>query len=324
MLASVLSGRPPNPLLAKTLGPIIGEIEGVAKSDIQGDSKGEGMDATNIGHLAQQGYGLLIALGIKVLEAIALWIVGRWLIGFSIRLIDRAMTHQKIDPTLVRYFNNTVAAVLNIVLVVAILGFFGIETTSFAALVAAAGVAIGMAWSGLLSNFAAGVFLIILQPFRVGDFVVAGGVMGTVVEVGLFVTSINTLDNIRNIVGNSKIFGDVIQNFSTNAFRRVDLTAQLSHGVDPHQAIALLKAGLAKIPSVSADPAPSVEILNFNLAGPVLAVRPFCSNKDYWQVYFDTNTLIKDSFTTAGFSVPEQHYMVRTAAAGATTAAHSA
>jgi small conductance mechanosensitive channel len=282
------------------------------------------MDTTNMGHLAQQGFGLLVALGIKVLEAIALWIVGRWLIGFSVRLIDRAMTRQKVDPTLVRYFNNTVAAVLNIVLVVAILGFFGIETTSFAALLAAAGVAIGMAWSGLLGNFAAGVFLIILQPFKVGDFVVAGGVMGSVVEVGLFVTSINTLDNIRNIVGNGKIFGDVIQNFSTNAFRRVELTAQLSHGVDPHQAIALLKAGLAKIPNVATEPVPSVDILTFNLAGPVLAVRPFCNNKDYWQVYFDTNKLIKDSFTTAGFSVPEQHYMVRTAAAGAIAAGRSA
>ena len=184
------------------------------------------MDTTNMGHLAQQGYGLLIALGIKILEALALWIVGRWLIGFSIRLIGRAMTRQKIDPTLIRYINNTVAAILNIVLVVAILGFFGVETTSFAALLAAAGVAIGMAWSGLLSNFAAGVFLIILQPFKVGDFVVAGGVMGTVEEIGLFVTSINTPDNIRNIVGNGKIFGDVIQNFSTNRFspRRVDGT----------------------------------------------------------------------------------------------------
>ena len=282
------------------------------------------MDTTNVGHLAQQGYGLLLALGIKILEAIALWIVGRWLIGFSIRLIDRAMTRQKIDPTLIRYFNNTLAAILNIVLVVAILGFFGVETTSFAALLAAAGVAIGMAWSGLLGNFAAGVFLIILQPFKVGDFVVAGGVMGTVVEVGLFITSINTPDNIRNIVGNGKIFGDVIQNFSTNAFRRVELTAQLSHGADPHQAIAILKSGLSKIPNVLADPAPSVEILTFNLAGPMLAVHPFCNNKDYWQVYFDTNALIKDSFTTAGFSIPEQHYMVRTAAAGTAATAHSA
>jgi small conductance mechanosensitive channel len=282
------------------------------------------MDTTNMGHLAQQGYGLLTSLGIRILEAIALWIVGRWLIGFSIRLIGRAMTRQKIDPTLIRYFNNTVAAILNIVLVVAILGFFGVETTSFAALLAAAGVAVGMAWSGLLGNFAAGVFLVILQPFKVGDFVVAGGVMGTVVEVGLFATSIDTLDNIRNIIGNGKIFGDVIQNFSTNAFRRVDLMAQLSHGVDPHQAITILKAGLKKIPNVLADPVPSVEILTFNLAGPVLAVRPFCNNKDYWQVYFDTNTLIKDSFTTAGFSVPEQHYMIRTTAAGTTAAAHSA
>ena len=230
------------------------------------------MDTTNMVRLAQQGYGLLFALGIKILEALAIWIVGRWLIGLSVRLIGRAMTRQKIDPTLIRYINNTVAAILNIVLVVAILGFFGVETTSFAALVAAAGVAIGMAWSGLLANFAAGVFLIILQPFKVGDFVIAGGVMGTVEEVGLFVTSINTLDNIRNIIGNAKIFGDVIQNFSTNAFRRVDLTAQLSHGVDPHRAIAVLQAGLRKIPNVVTDPVPSVEILTFNLAGPVLAV----------------------------------------------------
>jgi small conductance mechanosensitive channel len=281
------------------------------------------MDTTSMGHLAQQGYGLLIALGIKILEALAIWVVGRWLIGLSIRLIGRGLTRQKIDPTLIRYINNTVAAILNIVLVIAILGFFGVQTTSLAALIAAAGVAIGMAWSGLLSNFAAGVFLIILQPFKVGDFVIAGGVMGTVEEVGLFVTSINTLDNIRNYVGNAKIFGDVIQNFSANAFRRVDLTAQLSHGVDPHQAIAVLKAGLKKIRNVAADPEPSVEILTFNLAGPVLAVRPYCDNKDYWQVYFDTNMLIKDAFTTAGFSVPEQHYMVRTAAAGAFVAAHS-
>lgn len=275
------------------------------------------MDLNHMSTLAQQGYGLLIALGIKVLEAIVLWIVGRWLIGLSIRIIGGAMTKQKIDPTLIRYINNTVAAILNIVLVVAILGFFGVETTSFAALLAAAGVAIGMAWSGLLGNFAAGVFIIILQPFKVGDFVTAGGITGTVEEVGLFVTSINTLDNIRNIVGNGKILGDVIQNFSHNAFRRVDLQAQLSHGADPHQAMALLKAGLAKIPNVLPEPAPSVEILTFTLAGPVLAVRPFCNNAHYWQVYFDTNTLIKDSFTTAGFAVPEQHYMVRTAAAGA-------
>ncbi len=273
------------------------------------------MDTAKMNSLVQSGWTMAIALGIRVLEALALWIVGRWLIGLALRIIGRGMTRQKIDPTLIRYMQNAVGAILNIVLVIAILGFFGVETTSLAALIAAGGVAIGLAWSGLLANFAAGVFLVILQPFKVGDFVAAGGVMGTVEEVGLFVTSINTLDNIRNIVGNGKIFSDVIQNFSTNPFRRVDREAQLDHTVDVHQAIAMLKANLAKIPNVLTNPAPDVEILTFTLAGPVLAVRPYCNNKDYWQVYFDTNRTIRDTFSTAGLPAPEQHFMIRTSAA---------
>jgi len=271
---------------------------------------------SKIDAMLQSGWTLAVALGIRVLEALALWIVGRWLIQLALRIIGSTMSKQKIDPTVIRYIQNAVAALLNIILVIAILGFFGVQTTSLAALIAAAGVAIGMAWSGLLSNFAAGIFLVILQPLKVGDFVCAGGVTGTVHEIGLFASSIDTLDNVRTIVGNAKIFGDVIQNFSTNPYRRVDLTAQLAHDVDIHAAVALLKKALAAIPNVMTAPAPDVEILTFNLAGPVLAVRPYCNNKDYWQVYFDTNRLIKETFTTAGFAVPEQHYMVRGAAAG--------
>ena len=264
-----------------------------------------------LNQIVQSGWTLAVALGIRVLEAIALWIVGRWLIGLATRMIGSAMTRQKIDPTVIRYLQNAVAAILNIILVIALLGFFGVQTTSLAALIAAAGVAIGMAWSGLLSNFAAGVFLVILQPLKVGDFVTAGGVTGTIHEIGLFASSLDTPDNVRNIIGNAKIFGDVIQNYSTNPYRRVELTAQLAHGVDVHAAMALLKKAMAGIPNVMTTPAPDVEILTFNLAGPVLAVRPYCNNKDYWQVYFDTNRLIKDSFTAAGYAVPEQHYMVR-------------
>lgn len=264
-----------------------------------------------LNQIVQSGWTLAVALGIRVLEAIALWIVGRWLIGLATRMIGSAMTRQKIDPTVIRYLQNAVAAILNIILVIALLGFFGVQTTSLAALIAAAGVAIGMAWSGLLSNFAAGVFLVILQPLKVGDFVTAGGVTGTVHEIGLFASSVDTPDNVRNIIGNAKIFGDVIQNYSTNPYRRVELTAQLAHGVDVHAAMALLKKAMAGIPNVMTSPAPDVEILTFNLAGPVLAVRPYCNNKDYWQVYFDTNRLIKDSFTAAGYAVPEQHYTVR-------------
>jgi len=273
------------------------------------------MDTSKMNSFMQSSWTWAIAAGIRVLEAIAIWIIGRWLIGLALRIIGRGMTRQKIDPTLIRYMQNAVGALLNIVLVIAILGFFGIETTSLAALIAAGGVAIGLAWSGLLANFAAGVFLVILQPFKVGDFVVAGGVMGTVEEIGLFVTSINTLDNIRNIVGNGKIFGDIIQNFTTNPYRRVDREAQLDHTVDVHQAIVMLKANLAKIPNVLTNPTPDVEILTFTLAGPVLAVRPYCNNKDYWQVYFDTNRVIRETFSTAGLPAPEQHFMVRTSAA---------
>jgi len=253
----------------------------------------------------------LTNLGLKILGALALWIVGRWLINLAVSMIGRGMTRQKIDPTLIRWIQNATAALLNIALVVAILGYFGVQTTTFAALIAAGGVAVGLAWSGLLSNFAAGVFLVILQPFKVGDFVVVGGVMGTVHEIGLFVTSIDTLDNVRTIVGNGKIFSDTIQNFSTNAYRRVELTAQLAHGVDHKDAIQRLKSGLLKIPNVLPSPAPDVEILTFNLAGPVLAVRPYCNNQHYWQVYFDTNRLIRESFGQAGYPVPDQHYTVR-------------
>jgi len=253
----------------------------------------------------------LTSLGLKVLGALALWIIGRWLINLAVRMIGRGMTRQKIDPTLIRWVQNATAALLNIALIVAILGYFGVQTTTFAALIAAGGVAIGLAWSGLLSNFAAGVFLVILQPFKVGDFVVAGGVMGTVHEIGLFVTSIDTLDNVRTIVGNGKIFSDTIQNFSTNPFRRVELTAQLAHGVNHQDAIQRLKSGLAKIPNVLASPTPDVEILTFTLAGPVLAVRPYCNNQHYWQVYFDTNRLIRESFGQAGYPVPDQHYTIQ-------------
>jgi small conductance mechanosensitive channel len=254
---------------------------------------------------------VLTAVGLKILGAIVLWMIGRWLISLSLRLIGSALRKQKIDPTLIRYIHSGVGALLNIVLVVAILGFFGVETTSFAALIAAAGVAIGMAWSGLLSNFAGGVFLVILQPFKVGDFVTAAGVTGTIEEIGLFATTLNTPDNVKTIVGNGKVFGDTIQNFSANAYRRVELTAQLAHGVDPQEAVALLKPAIAKLPNVLAEPAPDVEIITFNLAGPVLAVRPYCNNAHYWQVYFDTNRLIRDTFTQAGFPVPDQHYSVR-------------
>jgi small conductance mechanosensitive channel len=171
-------------------------------------------------------------------------------------------------------------------------------------------VAIGVAWGGLLANFAAGAFLVFLRPFRVGDFVTAGGVTGTVEAVGLFGTTINTPDNVLTIVGNNKIFSDTIQNFSANPYRRVDLTATINNAVDHRDAIRRLKDRLTKIPNVLTTPAPDVEILEFTPAGPVLCVRPYCNNQHYWQVYFDTNRLVRETFGEAGFPAPAVAYAI--------------
>jgi small conductance mechanosensitive channel len=253
---------------------------------------------------------MLVAVAWKVAGAIVLWLVGRWLISFASRLLGRALERQQFDVTLTRYMRTGMTLVLNVALVVAILGYFGVETTTFAALIAAGGVAIGVAWGGLLSNFAAGAFLVFLRPFKVGDFVTAGGVTGTVDSIGLFGTTINTPDNVLTIVGNGKIFSDTIQNFSANPYRRVDLTATINNSVDHRAAIALLKNKLPRVANVLAKPAPDIDVLQFTPAGPVLCVRPYCSNEHYWQVYFDTNRLIREAFGEAGYPAPMPSYAV--------------
>ncbi len=259
------------------------------------------MDWNNILKLVET---TVAAVGLQVLGAIALYIVGRWLISFAIRLLQKALSGQRIEPTLLRFMGNTVSVVLNITLVIAILGYFGVQTTSFAALLAGAGLAVGAAWSGLLANFAAGIFLVVLRPFKVGDFISAGGTVGTVEEIGLFVTKIHTPDNICTYVGNNKLFSDNIQNYTTNPYRRVDLSAQIAGGADPKKVIAALKPRILQIPNVLANPAPDVVIASFTPAGPVLAIRPYTNNDFYWQVYFDTNMAIREVLGDGAFPAP--------------------
>jgi small conductance mechanosensitive channel len=224
-----------------------------------------------------------------------------------------ALRRQSVQPTILPYVGSAVAVALNIMLVVAILGDFGVETTTFAAFTAAVGIAIGAACSGLLANFAAGAFSLIRRPFKAGDFVLAGGMLGTVETVGLFVTTINTLDNVQTFVGNGKIRSDTVQNVSTNPHRRADLVAEPNHGVDVRAATALLQERLDRIPNVKTMPPPGVEILTFTPQGPVPAVRPYCHNDHSWQVYFDTNRTIREAFGDAAFPVPEQHVFLRNA-----------
>ncbi|KAI3606852.1 Small-conductance mechanosensitive channel [Cupriavidus necator H850] len=279
------------------------------------------MDATTFDNLKALVVTYATEFGVKILAALAFWVIGRWLIHFVVRMVQNALGKQQVDPTLLRYVGSIVTVTLNVVLVIGILGYFGIQTTTFAALIAAAGVAIGMAWSGLMANFAAGAFLVVLRPFKVGDFVTIGGVTGTVREIGLFATSLDTPDNVQTVVGNNKIFSDTIQNFTANPYRRVELKAQLAGSTDTAHAAALLKTRIAEIPNVLAEPPIDVEILEFTLVGPVLAVRPHCHNDHYWQVYFDTNRIIRESFGQAGYAAPMPAQMVVVQQAAAQQAA---
>ena len=251
------------------------------------------------------------AVALKILAALAFWLIGRWLIGRITAGMRAAMNRSAVDPMLVKYAGSVVGVILNVALVIGILGYFGIETTSFAALLAGAGLAIGAAWSGMLGNFAAGAFMLVLRPFKIGDFVTVAGITGTVHELGLFGTTLLTPDNVLTTVGNGKIFAEVIQNYSAMPVRRVDRTAQLAGGVDSTDAIARLRAAVARIPNVAASPAPEVNLLDMNLVGPVISVRPYTHTDHYWQVYFDTNEAIVQVCREAGYPAPTPTQIVR-------------
>ena len=254
-----------------------------------------------------------VEAGLKILTALVFWFAGRWLIGRVIALMGAALKRNAVDPTLTTYLGSMVAVLLNVTLVLGILGYFGVQTTSFAALLAGAGLAIGAAWSGMLGNFAAGAFMLVLRPFKVGDVVSVGGVTGRVHELGLFGTTVITPDNVVNVVGNGKIFADTIQNFSALPVRRVDRTAQLAGGVDPLEAIARLRAAVASIPNVATEPAPEINLFDMNLVGPVIAVRPYTHTSHYWQVYFDTNEAIIRVAREAGWPAPTPSQIIRQA-----------
>ncbi|MDM7948486.1 mechanosensitive ion channel family protein [Hydrogenophaga sp.] len=250
---------------------------------------------------------------LKIVGAIVAWIIGRWLIGLATRLMGKALERaNKLDATLITYLKSIVSVGLTVVLILSILGIFGVQTTSFAALLAGAGLAIGAAWSGMLGNFAAGLFLQVLRPYKVGDFINAGGTLGTVKELGLFATTVLTPDNVLTVVGNNKVFGDNIQNFSAEPFRRVDCVAKVANSVDVQDAMARLRPAIAAIPNVRTDPAPDIEILEFTPEGPKLCVRPYTHTDHYWQVYFDTHKAIVNTFGAAGYPVPETPVAHRT------------
>jgi small conductance mechanosensitive channel len=246
----------------------------------------------------------------KVLGAFAAWVIGSFLISLAQKLLRSAMNRRRIDPTLTNYAHATAGAALKILLVIAILGIFGLETTSFSAILAAAGVAIGMAWSGLLSNFAAGVFLILFRPFRVGDVITAANATGVVREIGMFSITLDSGDNLRYFIGNNKIFSDNILNYTLNPYRLLTFKVQVAVGVDPFEAIANFQKKLAQVPGVLADPPPSGSIAEFNPLGIVLSLSVACHQSDAANVTPLGNKAIYEALQAANYPAPENKMVI--------------
>jgi small conductance mechanosensitive channel len=188
--------------------------------------------------------------------------------------------------------------------VLAVLDQFGVETTSFIAVLAAAGLAIGLAFQGTLSNIAAGIMLLIFRPFKVGQFIDAAGVSGTVESITLFMTELNTADNVHIIIPNAQLWGAAVKNFSHNSTRRVDIDVGIGYGDDIAIAFQVLKDLVTSDDRVSADPEPSVVVTGLGDSAVNLQVRAWCAASDYWPLRFDLTRQVKESLDKAGISIP--------------------
>jgi small conductance mechanosensitive channel len=244
-----------------------------------------------------------LPLLINLVGGLVLWFMGRTAITAFRRVLNLALRKRQFDATLIRYIESLVSGTLTLLLILAILGMLGVETTSFAALLAAAGIAIGTAWSGLLSNFAAGIFLLVLRPFRVGDEISAAGVSGVVQEIGLFATTLDTPDNLRISVGNNRLFGDNIVNFNHHPHRKIVIKVPLLHGSDVQGMMRALKERVSVVPEVLQQPAPSADVVEFTLLGPVLAIQVWSKSSHAGQVQGAVSLAIEEVLLSAGYAV---------------------
>ena len=242
--------------------------------------------------------------GAKIIGALVVLIIGMWVAKMIKKGIVKLMEKRKVDPTLITFCSSLLYVAMQMFVIIAALAKLDINTTSFIAILGAAGLAIGLALQGSLSNFAAGVLMIIFKPIKVGDFVEAGGTMGSVGEISIFTTILNTPDNKKVIVPNSKVMGDNITNFNANGSRRVDLVAGISYGDDIDKAKAVLEGILAADERVLKDPAPTVAVVEMADSSVNFVVRPWCTGANYWDVYFDTTETIKKRFDEEGISIP--------------------
>ena len=243
-------------------------------------------------------------LGIKVLTAAAIFFIGRWIAHALVNASRKAMARMKIEPTLEKFLSNILHAALLIVVVITTIGAMGVQTTSLLAVLGAAGLAIGLALQGSLSNFASGVLIVAFRPYKVGDFIEGGGVSGSVEEVQIFTTVLKTPDNKQIIVPNSQIMNGTITNFSAHDIRRVDLVVGCGYDDDIDKVYSVLKGIVDNHPLILQDPAPGVDLNTLADSSVNFNVRPWCNSSDYWTVYNQVTEQVKRQFDEKGLNIP--------------------
>ncbi|MGI9626335.1 MAG: mechanosensitive ion channel family protein [Longimicrobiales bacterium] len=262
------------------------------------------MQNFDLAALTEQLGPLGIAWGGRVLGALAVLFIGRIVARWGRRLTSRALASGGLDQSLVGFLSTAVFYVIMTFVLLAVLARFGIQTTSFIAVLGAASLAIGMAMQGTFSNFAAGVMLLLFRPFKLDDLVDIAGTEGVVSEIGIFSTQLNTLDNKRVIVPNSAVWGETITNYTANENRRVDMTFGVGYGDDLAVASRTMKEIVSQHELVLSDPAPDVEVAELGDSSVNFVVRPWCRTEDYWRVYFDLHRNLKEGLEAAGCSIP--------------------
>ncbi|MBG0790845.1 MAG: mechanosensitive ion channel [Desulfovibrionaceae bacterium] len=242
--------------------------------------------------------------GLRIIVALLIFLVGRWVAKYLANLCKKLMTRANVDETLRPFLRNIIYYVMLAAVVVAALGQAGINVTSFLAVLGAAGLAVGLALKDSLSNFAAGVMLIMLGLFKRGDFVTVAGESGTVAEVNIFNTVLTTPDNRVITVPNSAVLGGTITNVTARDTRRVDLVFGIGYGDDLLKAKQFLEKIVSEEPRVLSDPAPQIEVLELADSSVNFVVRPWCKTSDYWGVYFALTEKVKLVFDMEGISIP--------------------
>jgi len=254
-------------------------------------------------------YGIELAkeFGPKVLTALLIFIIGLWVIKRIIGGTRKVMSKSKYDESLQRFLLSMVSWVLKIFLILVVIGQLGINITTFAAVIAAAGLAVGLALQGSLSNFAGGVLIMIFKPYKIGDLIEAQGVLGNVKEIEIFTTKLITPQNKLAIVPNGAMANGNIINYTAEGKMRVDTTIGIGYGEDIKKAKEVLLAVLESNTKVLKDPAPSVNVSELADSSVNFAVRPFCVPEDYWAVYFETLENCKLALDKAGIEIPYPH-----------------